>query len=230
MLALADMLAARGDPAAARAYASAIEVQPYSRKLHERMAIAMSSKGDLTRSCSHRRAIVSIDPAPGAHHTALARCLWRAGEVSSARRVLSDGELRARSGRTAIRKLSEEIDRGVAPPLADVRLHGGADLRATLTWADSVDLDIAVVDRRGRRLSSLRPDRVRVQEAQGREVLTLKSVVGSVFIEVTRAAPHGNKGPVRAELVIRTPHGSRTFPVSIERGTVRIARLRWIRP
>jgi hypothetical protein len=226
LLALADALAAKGDGRAIRAYGSAVELRPFSDDLHERLAKALESKGDLVRACSHRRAVVSIDPAPGEHHVALVRCLVRARDDVRAREAAREGAARAKRGRHGIRKLAAELDRGALPAVPEVALHGHPDVRVTLEWMGPADLDIAVIDRRGRRLSALRPERVRVREAPGRETLTLRSLEKSVYVEVT--APDLG-GPFQAELEIKTPYSRRTFPVNIEGGSVRVAHVRWRR-
>ena len=117
------------------------------------------------------------------------------------------------------------------PPSFD--LHSSPQLRATLTWVGEVDLDLAVVDAKGRRLSGMRPQgKLRVRESGGREELTLKTVKKSVFIEITRPTPsraiEGERGTIRGELVLKTTGGAtRHIPVSIREGTVRVAKVFW---
>jgi hypothetical protein len=227
LLSLADLLAAQGDPAAMRAYASAVEVRPFSEKLHRRLATSYESKGDLQRACSHRRALVSIDPKTGSHHADLARCLHRAGRVDAARHALADARGRARSGKGVLQKVEREL--GMTPVPAFASLHSNPDLKAVLTWSGPADLDIAIVDKRGRRLSVMRPEKVRVREEAGRETLTLSRVDGAVHVEVTRVGGNAGDPPVHAELTIRTPDGARSFPVDVDHGTFRLAKVSWSR-
>lgn len=225
LLSLADLLAAKGEPAAMRAYASAVEVKPFSKTLHRRLATSYESKGDLTRACSHRRALVSIDPKTGSHHADLARCLHAAGRSDAARDALRDGAARARSGRSAMQAAERELAMSPTPHFAS--LHARPDLKAVLTWSGAADLDIAVVDKRGRRLSTMRPEKVRVREEAGRETLTLAGIDGAVHVEVTRVGGEPGDAPVHAELTIRTPDGARSFPVDVDHGTFRLARVAW---
>jgi len=231
LMSLADAMAADGDPMALRAYESALEVKPFAKQHHAELASAYEGKGDLRRSCSHRRAVVSIDPQDGDHHVDLARCLAREGRKRDALDAVADGHLRAVKDTRSLREVSAELaSRTVRPASFD--LHSAPQLRATLTWAGGDDLDLALVDAKGRRLSALRPQgKVRVRESGGREELTLKKVGKSVFIEVTRPtpsrAPEGERGTIRGELTIKTRDGTRHVPVAIREGTVRVAKVFW---
>lgn len=232
LMSLADAMAADGDPMALRAYESVLEVQPFSERQHAELARAYESKGDLVRACSHRRAVVSIAPQEGGNHVELARCLAREGRATEALDVVDDGKRRATTGsRELLAAGSELAARAVAPAAFD--LHGRAELDLDLTWSGEGDLELAVVDTKGRRLSGLRPEgKVRVREGSGREQLTLKKVSKSVFIEVTRPASsravEGERGPVRGELTVKTPHGTKRIPVSVTEGTVRVAKVFWV--
>jgi mannose-6-phosphate isomerase-like protein (cupin superfamily)/tetratricopeptide (TPR) repeat protein len=225
LLAMADILAAKGDPNALRAYASAVEVNPFSTKLHRRMATAYEGKGDFGRACSHRRALVSINPKSTDDQIKLARCFHRGGQIDRARVALQDASERVRSGRSKLS--SVERDLNMSPTPVFVSLHGYPEIKAVLTWSTDDDLDIAVVDKRGRRLSAMRPERVRVREERGRETLTLSELNGALHVEVTRIGANSDAVPIHAQLEIRTPYGSRTFPVDIDHGTLRIAKVQW---
>lgn len=232
ILAVADLLAAHGEPMALRAYASAVEVRPFSRKLQRQMAESLLGKGDLIRACAHLRAIVSIEPKKAQHHADLARCLGALGRWQEADAAILDGRSRARNGRKALGKVALEVGsrRGTPPRLR--RLHSDPELRATLTWSGPSDLDIALVDHRGRRLSALHRAVVRVREGEGEEVLTLGSIRRPVFVEVSRrsAAPGEAVAPaVNATLRLKTTTGTRTFNITSEHTTLRLAKVSWSR-
>jgi hypothetical protein len=232
LMSLADAMAADGDPMTLRAYESVLEVQPFAERQHAELARAYESKGDLVRACSHRRAVVSIDPQDGGNHVELARCLAREGRAREALDVVDDGNRRATTGTRELLGVSSELaSRSVAP--ASFELHGRAELQLDLTWSGEGDLELAVVDTKGRRLSGLRPEgKVRVRESAGREQLTLKKVKKSVFVEITRPASsrslEGERGAVRGELVVKTPDGTKRIPVSVSEGTVRVAKVFWV--
>lgn len=226
LLALADVLASDGDPLAERAYASALEVTPFSKTQHDALARAFASKGDLRRACSHRRALVSIDPRLADNHAALASCLHREGRTAEARAVLRDGATRAHGSLAALTRAEAELLTRAGSPAA---LRGG-QLRATLTWSGEDDLDIAVIDAGGARLSATHPIKLRTREGAGLDEIALTTVKKSVFVEVTRnGTGETRRGPIHATLAIQTPHGGKTFPVVIDDGSVRIARVFWSR-
>jgi hypothetical protein len=227
----ADLLAAAGDPVALRAYASAIEVEPFSTKMHARMAEAHTLAGDFERACSHRRALVSIDPTNGDDAAAYVECLAAAGRVSQARSALAKARetVTSSAGAKALSKAEKAVDLGVAVPR--VALHGTADLRAELRWTTDENLDLAFVNSRGKRLSVLRPESVRVREerdgAQHVETMTLRQVNGTVFVEVTRPETN-NEEPVRATLTVKAVGATQSWTLLLERsGTQRIALARW---
>ena len=225
LLAVADLLAARGDPVAHRAYGSAVEVKPFDRKLHARLADALLSKGDLTRACAHRRAIVSIDPAAVAHHLDLSACLARVGRMDLAREALAEAMTRAKGNLRPLQAAATDLERGQVPTPAAAPLHAYPDLRATLTWTGPADLDLALVDRRGRRLSTLRREGVMVREGRGEETLTFATVDQPVYLEVTRTDPSGP--PVQATLKVKTPYATKSFDITSGHQTLRLAKVAW---
>lgn len=198
LLAHADQLARTGDPLALRHYASVVEVAPFVRTEHARLATAYAAVGDFTRACSHRRALVSIDPLQTAYQLALIDCLAQADQLQQAH---------------------------AAP------LHRHPELRAELRWHEPEDLDLAIIDRRGRRASVQHPVDVRVRPNEGGleqlEILTVRRVQGTLYIEVTRPQTP-NPEPLRASLTIRSIEGTRQrFDLLLLPGTQRVALGRW---
>lgn len=227
---LADALAREGEPIALRAYESIVEVRPFSSREHESLARAFENEGDLPRSCSHRRALVSIKPTLE-HQAGLIACLQRAGrstEAAGTREAILKSTIITRGSITAF---TAKLDKAIAA--AGPKLSRRGQLRATLTWAGRDDLDVAVIDRRGRRISTLH-DRgsARTLESPGREELDLSKVRGSVFVEVSRRHADGEEGvapPIAANLQLVTPHGRRTVALSVPAGTTRAAKVFWTR-
>jgi hypothetical protein len=217
LLAVADLLAARSDPAALRAYGSAVEVNPFNLKQQTRLAEAYASKGDITRSCAHRRAVVSIDPARPDNHLQLARCLSTLGRQDLVRDAVTDALGRAK-GNTAELRAAQS---GVVRPAKPRGINGM--VKASLTWTGAGDLDLAFIDGRGRRLSALRPEGLSVEEQGNAENAALASMPrGTVSVEVTR---FNGQGPVTGELKVRTPEVTRTYPFTIDQGTLRLANI-----
>ena len=215
LLSVADLLAARGDPLALRAYGSAVEVAPFDLKQQARLADALAFKGDLARSCAHRRAVVSIEPSRAEHHLQLVQCLAGLGLGELARAAAADGLARARGDVKALRAALA----GQVPPARSRPVRGA--LTATVTWSGDGDLDVAFVDRRGRRLSGLRREGVLVEQDGARETAALAGLAAeTVAVEVAR---FGGQGPITGELTIRTPDKTRSFPLTIEHGALRLA-------
>ncbi len=228
--ALADALARDGDPIALRAYESVVEVRPFSSDQHTSLAHAYENEGDFARACSHRRALVSIEPTV-AHQAGLVACLQRAGrasEAASTRDAFIKGAV-IRHGSTA--SFADALDKAILRAGTTARRRG--QLQATLTWSGSDELDVAIIDRSGRRISVLH-DRAaaRARESRGREELDLTRVRGSVFVEVSRRRPDGREGspvPLGATLELVTPNGRATIPVSVAQGSTRVAKVFWTR-
>jgi tetratricopeptide (TPR) repeat protein len=221
--ALADALAREGAPIALRAYESVVEVRPFSAREHRSLARAFENEGDMDRACSHRRALVSIKPTTN-HHAGLIACLERAGRSHDA----SEAERDALA-------TPEGEHRKLAKALASAAPRSGrrGQLRATLTWSGSDELDVALVDHRGRRISTLHDrGKATARAGRGRDELDLGTVHRAVFVEVSRRKPAGGGDvtrPIPATLELVTPHGRRTVSVSVPVGTTRAAKVFWTR-
>lgn len=215
LLAVADLLAARGDAIAMRAYGSAVEVNPFDAKLQTRLADALASKGDIARSCAHRRAVVSIDPSRAEHHLQLARCLSSLGRTDLVREAAEEGIGRATGNNADLRAAVS----GVVRPAALRPVNG--QLKATLTWLGAGDIDIAFIDSRGRRLSALRPENLVVEQlGNGESAAMISLSPQTVAVEITRFS---GQGPISGELKLRTPELSRSYPFTIDQGSLRLA-------
>ncbi|MCA9720183.1 MAG: hypothetical protein KC468_36315 [Myxococcales bacterium] len=228
MIALADQLAAHGDTLAPRVYGSAVELRPFDRTLQDRVASGYESKGDLERACAHRRALTSIAPTRGDYHAELARCLARVGQLDDAREAARRGLEKATRDQSKLRSLERQLSQVVVDRSAlegGDRLHSGPQLKAKLTWNGAADLDIALVDSRGRRLSAMYPKSVRVREEDGEETLTIAKVSSKVFVEVSRHDQ--GAAPVTARLTVTAGGRSRSFDITVGRDSQRVAAVDW---
>ncbi len=227
--ALADALAREGHPIALRAYESVVEVKPFSASEHASLARAYENEGDFARSCSHRRAQVSIKPTLD-HQAGLVACLQRAGRAGEALATRKGFIETAVITRGSLAAFEANLDRAIA---AHAPALGRGQLRATLTWTGGDDLDIAIVDRKGQRISVLHDGgKARGLASRGLEKLNLTRVRGSVFVEVSRRPGAGEDAaasPAAASLELVTPDGRRTIPVTVGAGTTRVAKVFWTR-
>ena len=240
--AFADALARNGDAHAMRAYASAVEVRPFSAQYQKQIAAGHARLGDHERACAHRRALVSIDPRKDEYVVDLAKCWLDAGQASKAKLVL-DQPHEAIRNQGAIAKLRAQIDQNTVSD-SPAYLHPYAALRITLAWQEpNQKLDIALIDYRGRRLSALWADVAAVRQSPGQEILTLRSLSQPLQIEVThRGGPGGSsasnrdayspnatgrqptsQSEVHASLKIEVGGNTRTYPVDVAGGSIRVA-------
>ncbi|MDH5675888.1 MAG: VIT domain-containing protein [Myxococcales bacterium] len=241
--AFADALYREGDSRAMRAYASAVEVRPFSARYQKLAADGHARLGDHARACAHRRALVSIDGRQERHHLELAHCLLTADRSAAAKSALEQGLASARD-KGPLRKLLADIASNHLPKQAPTYLHPSANVEISLSWEDpSQELDIVLVDRRGRRLSALWSGVAAVREAPGEEKLTVNDLSGTLHVEVTHRDVSGSMQtadgdaysptaatrpagaaakPVRAKLTVRAGN-TKSFPVALSGGSVRVA-------
>jgi tetratricopeptide (TPR) repeat protein len=225
LIAQADALAREGHPMTMRAYESAAEARPFDRRLHQWLAEALATRGDWDRACSHRRAVVSIDPKRAEGWTRLARCELGAGRSGRALKLLEAGQLRVQTKeRSTLNREHKRLQAGTgyAPP----SLPSRPALRAKLSWSGAGQFSLAIVDSRGRRLSSVHPEGgVRGRPGIHEDTLTLRKYSKPVYVEVTRLDAGTDAVDLRVSL--RTPDGSRTFPIQLAgpRRNARVARV-----
>src|SRR5690606_23723916 len=125
----------------------------------------------------------------------------------------------ARARSSAIAQALRTLDLGQPGPRAPV-WPGRGGLRAPLTVTGPGDVDIAALHPGRRRLSALRPVGVKVLETSAGETLTLATVRKPLAIEVSRLS---GSGPVTGELTLRTPSVTRTYPFTLDQGSLRLA-------
>ncbi len=222
LLALADLLAARGEAEAPRVYASAVEVDPFDRDKQRILVAANLARGDLARACSHQRALVSIDPKDNNAKVTLAACLHLMGREQASREIESTTVLDSKS-RNRLDMLRRLLPNELTKLEQTHRPSGNVSL--SLSWTDpSAELDLAIVDGRGRRRSVLHDQGLVFEQSQGREDTRANLSYGQSWsVEITRA--DAGRAPVQARLTVRGEGVSQTFNVEVRDGTVRVARV-----
>jgi hypothetical protein len=201
LVAQGDALSRVGDPIALRAYASAADVDPFTRTTHERLAEGFALAGDHTRSCSHLRALLSIEPSSRPRRAAWEACLLRRDLAPSA---------------------VEEARLSSAPrPNEDVVVFAEGDV---------ADVELALVDRGGRRGSTQWPAKVKAARTAGAVRVSKGTLSSTMFVEVTRRAAAGEGQRARSvRVIVRTPHATKSYDVELAPGeTRRIARVSWV--
>jgi len=234
LAAYADALARRGGRAAAlRAYASIAEVDPKKAANHSRVAQAFEALGAFDAAAAHRRTAAALDPK--SRDESMLRYLYC---LAAARmNALLDVEASAVVGDPALRKVRDGVlalldgaRRGVLPEQPATQARG--ELIVKLSGVRSpVDLDLAVLDPAGRRVSGLWPrgaTSVDLPGAEG-ETLALKALAnGRYKILVSTAggaAPYGQAAT--GTVTIRVRDQRQTFPFSLSGTDAVVAEVRY---
>jgi len=234
LAAYADALARRGDRAIAlRAYASIAEIDPRKAANHLRVAQAFEALGAFDAAAAHRRTAAALDPKN--RDESMLRYLYC---LAAARmNALLDVEAAAVIGDPALRKVRDGVlalldgaRHGVLPGQPVTQARG--ELIVKLSGVRSpVDLDIAVLDPAGRRVSGLWPrgaTSIDLPGADG-ETLALKGLSnGRYKILVSTAggaAPYGQTAT--GSVTIRVRDQRQTFPFSLSGTDAVVAEVRY---
>jgi len=234
LAAYADALARRGDRAIAlRAYASIAEVDPRKAANHLRVAEAFEALGAFDAAAAHRRTAAALDPK-GRDESMLRYLFCLAAARMNA---LLDVEAEAVLGDPALRKvrggvlaLQAGARRGVLPERSATPLRG--ELIAKLSGVRSPgDIDLAVLDPAGRRVSGLWPrgaTSIDLPGADG-ETLALKGLVNGrykILVSTAGGAPPYGQA-VTGSVTIRVRDQRQTFPFSFSGTDAVVAEVRY---
>ncbi|WP_437811267.1 VIT domain-containing protein [Sorangium sp. So ce1078] len=234
LIARADLAARQGDrDRAVRILGGLADVRPGDRAIQTRLAELWDAAGRPAYACQHRVALADLAPADAKLVAAAIRCAGEGGMSELA------GQLRL-DLTSAVRAL---VDRRLAQPEAPPPADLPGDVQLSAEWTGGADLDLALVDAQGRRLSwmgsTLGTLGVRSRDATSTraESLALRSLPkGSYIVEIARAsagdgaspsALSGAAGAVRGELTLRLAGETRKVPFALEGarlelGTVRV--------
>ena len=215
----ADLAARQGDrERAVRVLAGVLDVRPDDVAAHERMALLHERAGEAERACAYRVTIAELRPRDASALAKALRCERSLGHSQSATRLLdgvTDPTLRARA--------EAEAATVVDSTEGDAR----GEMTVTATWDGGEDLDVAVIDPRGVRLSwqggrtGITARRVtdRAGEALGLPRLS----TGEHVIEVTRTAPSNQV--IHGRITVRVLGQERTVPFVLSEERVRVAKV-----
>ncbi|WP_437286911.1 VIT domain-containing protein [Sorangium sp. So ce406] len=223
LIARADLAARQGDrDRAARILGGLADVRPGDRAVQTRLAELWDAAGRPAFACQHRVALADLAPADARLVAAAIRCAGESGmgELASQLRLDVTSAIRA------------EVDRRLAQPDAAPPAGLSGDVQLSAEWSGGADLDLALIDAQGRRLSwmgsTLGSVGVRSRDATSTraESLALRGLPkGSYIVEIARAsagedgspsAPLGAAGIVRGELTLRLAGETRKIPFTLE--------------
>ncbi len=221
LVARAETAARQGDRARAmRILGGLADVRPDDTEVQEWLARMHEAAGDDYLACSHRIALAGLHSGEADVLVDAVRCARRTQRdrlASTLRSDITEDRLRSR------------VDRLLDKEPKDGTLRG--DVRIKATWDADVDLDVALIGRKGERYSWLGDPkgRVRVRDATAtrrEELAVFAAPRGDYVVEVTRADLGGDDAPVRGSLEIRAAGKRKTIPFVLSGPRTDAARLR----
>jgi ferric-dicitrate binding protein FerR (iron transport regulator)/tetratricopeptide (TPR) repeat protein len=216
----ADVAARRGDrDGAIRMLGSVVEVRPDDAKAQGRLARLWRWAGRAELGCRPLQAVAELHPGDAPRVVEAVRCARRTGQYELAEELLAAAEPKAAA---AIQSL---LDR---PEPDDTGLRG--DLRVEAAWSGGADLDLAVLDPRGQRVSWFGgPTRATLSARDavtpGREALALRgAAAGDYVVEIGRAAGGNDDGrAIRGELTLTVAGTRQRVPFTLRGQHTRVA-------
>ncbi len=225
LLARADLAAMNGDRSRAMRILSGLsDVRPGDKNVQRRLASAFTQLGAPDLACQHRLALADLDVGDLKTVAAAVRCSGEQGLTDLSRTIVSNAPS---SIRDRIDTTARDLKLNDVPALL-------GDLRVTATWSAPVDLDLALVDKNGRRFSWLGSTvpsiGVTAKDAgsTSTETIAVSGLQnGNLALEVVRAGADGSKVPVTGELTITLPGGqTRKVPFTLTNNRVEVGSVR----
>jgi tetratricopeptide (TPR) repeat protein len=219
LLARADVAARGGDrKLAVRILGSVVDIRPDDATLQNRLASLYEQLGDRGRACAHRVALAEQKADDLAAQAAAVRCARTEGMTDLADRILADV---ASDKKAAVQK---SIDN---PPTVTTDLRG--DVRMDASWDAEADLDLALIDKNGQRLSWLGGGKAPVSftapTGLRSESLAFANLsAGSYVIEVNRTTPSPDQTPIRGTITLRVVGETRQIPFTLTGNRLELGR------
>jgi hypothetical protein len=220
---LADVTALRGErEKSVRILSGVLDVRPDDLAAHERMATLHERANENEAACAYRVSAAEVRPQDAAVVARAVRCERALGRSASAARLLaavSDAAVRTRA--------EAEASVGAVSNASDVR----GELTVTARWEGGEDLDLAVVDPRGQRISwqggrtgiTARQATDLTGEALG--VSRLSS--GEHRVEVVRTG--ASRRPLQVRVTVRALGQERSYTVVLSGERARVAKVNVVR-
>jgi hypothetical protein len=225
LLARSDLAARQGErERAIRILGGLADVRPGDRTMQTRLAELHEAAGNRALACEHRIALADMAADDAKLVAEAIRCANALGMTDLASLMRLDASAPVR---TAIDKLLEKL------PIANTSSVVRGDIQVSAEWSNGVDLDIGLIDAKGRRTSWLGAGgkaTVSARDATSTrsEALGLTNALsGSYIIEIARADGTDTNVPVRGELTLKLAGETRKVPFLLtgaraEVGTMRV--------
>jgi hypothetical protein len=220
LLARADLAARQGDrDRAVRILGGLADVRPGDRAIQERLADMHDAGGNAALACEHRITLAEMAPTDAKIMAAASSCA----------RVQGIAELATALRGDASEKVREAMDK-IATSTTTIRTPRG-DMTISAEWTGGEDVDIGLIDAKGRRTSWLGSATKatvngRDVKSTSNEALEIRALPqGSYTVEITRVG--NGTAPVRGEVKVRfgnevTKHPFTLIGARTEAGTVRV--------
>ncbi len=223
VLARGDLAARQGErDRALRVLGGLADVRPGDKDILRRLVNLHDSAGNTALACEHRIALAEVSRTDAALVSDGLRCAERMGQADLAaamRRGLDD-------------KTRPAVERLLLNPPADPSKALGGDVRVVAEWQGSEDIDVALIDATGKRISWMgAPSKI---VATARDVTSLRTETLSVaglpsgryVLEISRADTQV-RGTLRGELTLSLAGETRRVPFTLdgsraEVGTIRV--------
>lgn len=224
LLARSDLAARQGDrERAIRILGGLVDVRPGDRTMQTRLAELHEAAGNRALACEHRIALADMASDDAKLVAEAIRCANALGMTDLASLLRLDASAPVR---TAIDKLLAQ-----PAPITNAVVRG--DIQVSAEWTGGVDLDIGLIDSKGRRTSWLGAGGkalVSARDATSTRAETIGltgALSGSYIIEVARADGADANVPVRGELTLKLAGETRKVPFLLtgaraEVGTMRV--------
>jgi tetratricopeptide (TPR) repeat protein len=233
---LADQIARHGDRfRAMRTYASIAEIDPGKAKFHRRLAQAYRDLGLFGAAAGHFRAAADSGGKPDdmrdyLYATAAAGWLPLLNEEANA----ALGDRKYRKVRKDVEALLTGVHTGLLPQWPDKDKGHGALTVKLVVDTPGAEIDLAVIDPLGRRVSGLwrRGATVRDLSAASVETLAVSSLRNGTYqVLVTQAAAVSGLAaagaPITGKVVIKCRDKRRTIPFTITGSEIVAARVKY---
>lgn len=227
VIARSDLAAMNGDrERAIRILSGLADVRPSDKGIQKRLIGAFSQMGASDLACQHRMALADIDSENVTSVAEAVRCSQDQG--------LSNLSLAFRDN--APSTLRDKIDLAARSAKLNTVPTVAGDLRISATWNQGTDLDFALIDKNGKRLSWLGSTVQNVSVSSkdassfsGESLGFTNLASGNYTLEVVRAkSSSGTLPPVSGEITLTLPGGEpRKIPFTLNAargqvGTVRV--------
>jgi ferric-dicitrate binding protein FerR (iron transport regulator) len=225
LLARSDLAARQGDrDRATRILGGLADVRPGDKAIHTRMAKLHDAAGNAALACRHRLTLADLAPGDAAFVADAVRCA----------RAQQMGDLASQIKLDAGDKVREAVDRLLIAPAPDASALRG-DVQITAEWTGAADLDIALIDEKGKRTSWLGTASKAVVTARDAtstrsETLSVAELGrGSYVLEIALAAGDeaARAANIRGDVTVRLPGGeTRKVPFTLSGPRVEVGTLR----